>query len=485
MAGSIPASLLFGNKEMKMYHRFQIQHATVPIYRYYTIPTAFEYDDYLKWRDNERQKYIPPPKRELQAPEAKDKVNDDGLPEWKGFALTKKCRHLLHPSHAPARESKADSDVESGSDDDGDGDSDGQSQAKSELEVAFDMCPVCTVRIHLNYLQILVERWADEGGPWPSAQSPNYRTAYRAYSIARVDLVNTIFDLEEWVEAEVEWEKQHPGTEVKATEEFSASTALQIWKDENRFPAYLMNGPEEEKEVVGEKVKKAVRFTEETSFAATRPNELHWRNSKKYDPFGRNACPSELGWEDTSFSRNHLYAISQCRVLLVWSLEPENPCSKLGWKSLNDGSTRGDNKHVDRLLLMVEEWLENTPDGERFAWIHSLAHTTDLWVVFRHDCTESEEFDNFKAFPSLNGTDLEHLREQFRETLGLDLDEEEEEEEEVVNRAKSSPTPPELQIDYVEREGDSSSPEPQDIVMEDDERQVDELVSGDENWLGG
>ncbi|KAF2654472.1 hypothetical protein K491DRAFT_679632 [Lophiostoma macrostomum CBS 122681] len=485
MALEISATFLFGEKELKLYQRWQLTQPSISSERYGLLPTAFEYEDYLFWRDHLRQRYLPgggnfieglpaeeegayagqeeeakqeqeaeqgqesEPKHELelkqeQEDNEKDKIGEedpsiesaqdtpqqnptppeqvDGAPENETaqaeqeedrqlYATASKCQHPLHPTHPS------------------------NSLEPGEISPPILRCPLCKMRAHITFLTVLSSRWVDLGGPWrrwnmeADPQALNYTTGTRSYHRAKLDLVREVYAQEEWAEAENVWEAGHPGGVDESVQQYGANAALDLLRREYTYPMTTVDGNgavvegfgtlgSDEQERSTPKAKTVV-FTPDTCDTRGRPNLYFYRvYTPLYDPETcPHAAPDPEGWLDTSFMKDHMYAVSQARILLLLH-DPSVPY--VTYVDLNDGDDKGENKHVERLQEIVADVLSRKDAEDRGRWSQMLAGTSDIFFVHRDDWGEGDEFDTFSMSPTLVGT----LAETYARLIG-DIDEEE------------------------------------------------------------
>lgn len=413
----IPATILFDEEQMQLYARWQTEQPYIPQNRYDTLPTAFEYEEYVTWRDQLRGHYP------FETPSSNSVSVDDTTEDTGGYPssivqdsdskalVAKMCKHPLHPL-----------------------------TEERGLQELPKRCPLCIMRAHLSLLATLEERWAQLGGPWrqcdwvDEAQRAQYQIGTRAYHRAKVDMINTMEDVEDWVEIESQWETNHPGADVTVAAPFSAKAAMELFEKEHshliapssgsledgKSEANVLRVEEKSKSTPTQPLKRNqdVSFTPDTLDTHNRPNTAYSRACTGYDPESPYSCPDEEGWQDTSFIKDYRYCLSQCRILLM-VYDPEKTPDVI-YKDLNVGPDRGDNRHVDRLHMLVAEWLSTQADEERLWHMESLSNTTDLFFVHTADWDEGDNFDMFYHHTTLVGT----LLEAYARMIG-DIDEDE------------------------------------------------------------
>ncbi|KAF2787963.1 hypothetical protein K505DRAFT_287001, partial [Melanomma pulvis-pyrius CBS 109.77] len=377
----------------------------VPQVRYGTLPTAFEYEDYLHWCAQKRECYRPViPDGDL--PQLEYSSSLEIRRDWRIFQKAEKCKHPLHPTH-PANFAALKKELNEKENMDDEEDGEVEDEAPRCLR-----CPVCTMRAHLNFNKALLEKWADIGGPWRELnklrellkldpKGRQYDASKKANHRAKVDMINTVHEFEDWAEAEKNWEVDNWDTHVRAVEQYSAGEAVRIFYDETKFPAILASNALGQCTPTPEKPKKKLAFTPDTSDTKNRPRCFYSRNCITYDPDSPHSCLDEDGWDNTSFHHDHLYAISQCRILRV-VYEPG--CPYLKYYDLNAGKDRGDNMHVTRLQKEVADWVESRE--ARTEWINYLATASDIFLVLKEDWTDGDDWDRFEIVSTLAETRL-------------------------------------------------------------------------------
>jgi hypothetical protein len=391
MSLPFPATLVFDNEtEIQLYSKWQIQQPSIPGERHGALPDAFQYADYVYWRDNLRSLYLPElpelPGTRTSAPygprEALDPKHRARLQD-EGWMFAQKCGHALHPAH-PVHAAAAHSD----------------DKEEGQLPETVQRCPVCVVRALLDFVNVLLQKWKDVGGPWRNIdqaadpEAMKYRTAQRAYHHVKVDLLNTVHEFEEWAVAEAEWEEENPDVEVELASWYGATAALDLFRDElessqtaspgtlEKERASLSASPEEEQaQPQRKKAKKRIIFSEDTAETRNRDNSLFYRSSTTYDQQSPHTCPDGEGWVDTSFYQDVMYTISQCRILLLIYDHSANP--KCSYVDLNDGKHRGSNKHVERLQKLVGNWLTAMPPDLHQYWAARMSAFSDIFMVYK------------------------------------------------------------------------------------------------------
>ena len=452
----LSADALFGASNKKMYLRWQTSQPSIPLHRHGALPTAFEYEDFCTWRAVQRLRHLPPGIPGALFLNLGEILASTGEGEGgkRGWMSARKCGHALHPAHPEvfAISALSDSEDEEGEEEEG------------EITDPILRCPVCTIRAHLAFVGAILQNWEHLGGPWrlphdgDDARGIAYAACTRAYHRAKLDMANTVFDLEEWADAERAWEEENVGVDVEAVRPFGARAALMVFREEHSFPARFAvaekgmvvdsdgafgslgneagqdnNGPTQSQLTRTElgtfddnsgslKQKrrngrtKTVSFTSDTREPGNRCNAFFYRHSPAYDPSSPYACPSPLGWADTSFQHDPLFTISQSRILLLLSTPNLDP--KVSYRDLNTAPDFGDNKHVTRLQRLVTEWLSEMAEGERNAQMVRLVGASELFIVYTEGWEDSEEFEGWCSCESLVGTVVEGYAKMIGEIGG-------------------------------------------------------------------
>ncbi|KAF2115894.1 hypothetical protein BDV96DRAFT_492107 [Lophiotrema nucula] len=401
------ASILFGDRELQIYLRWQTNNS-VPIARYNALPTAFEYAEFQSWRN--RATDLRPPSRVLlyhnttTFRQTHDDMEEQVRLQADGWVLATICHHPLHPSH-PDLPSAMDLEDEDG-----------------ELDSIPVRCPVCTIRVFLDFQAALYMKWEDIGGPWRLGESDRpskYSQAMKAFYARKVCMINTVMDFEECKDMEEAWERENAGVDMGPVAEYSAKAAVEMFWRENSYPEFQTTSQNPNSILVKtpspKKSTKKVDWTPDTpEDTAHRPQVFYYRDTTAYDLNSKFACPKEEGWEDTSMLHDYEYNISQCRILLCFK-----SIDRVLYRELNFFREH-DNPHVERLVYLVNDWLSEQPLADRRFWIRALEDTSDIFLVWKAGSwADDEKFDAFEKRKSLKGTEVE----QYARSMG-DWDEE-------------------------------------------------------------
>ncbi|KAF2866015.1 hypothetical protein BDV95DRAFT_245254 [Massariosphaeria phaeospora] len=425
---AIPASTLFDEKDIKLYVRWQRSNPGLPQERYGTLPTAFEYQEYMYWRDHLRWSHLPRVAglNFIGLNEVLAATGREQNPAYNRFTQATTCHHPLHPAHPVVIAA-------------------GKSTEHDDQLIAL-LCPFCMIQVHLDLLNALEKRFIILGGPWksePGVDVQQYSRTNASCHRAKLDLIKTVYNFEAWAEAECMWENLHLDQDVDVVKQFDARQALKLWRGENINPALLEGEASSQLTLVADTGKEATpvsnkgKKSRKVSFQFGTPedtkhrsNALFSRSCPTYDPASTHSCPDTDGWYDTSFLRDYHYSIRQCRILCM---DQDTVLPYITYHDLNSGPDRGENVHVERLIGLVEGWLANESAHDRSLWQQYLARSGGMFVVQKQDETNGDDFDWFTIVETLAGTTLEeHAR-----NVG-DLDEEDEAKE-AEEEAAASP----------------------------------------------
>lgn len=138
-----------------MYLRWQALQPSIPPHRHGTLPTAFEYEDFVIWRSNQHLRHLPPgipgasflnlSKILANAGAEETEENIEQL-EAAGWTIAQKCKHPLHPAHPDVFAMEG--------------------AEEGEIEEPVLRCPLCVLRAHMKFMSALVENWEHLGGLW-------------------------------------------------------------------------------------------------------------------------------------------------------------------------------------------------------------------------------------------------------------------------------------------------------------------------------
>jgi hypothetical protein len=418
MTDIVPASLIFDDRDLSHYLRWQLQQDDIPADRQGDLPDAFEYADFLQWRQmlrgiQERQRRLyahifREAEGELAEVEKRAHLHRDG------WTLASNCKHPIHPAHPYLHSLE-------------------QEEEEGEIRPPVVRCPVCIVRAHLDYVKLLMQKWSAVGGPWRKVDQGKdhgglkYALLRLMHQKAKTALVSTIYAFQDWADMETNWEAQHPGSNIDVVEPYTAKAAVALFQAESDTAEWATSDPRtpgdpkeqdddgqlspnpqhrntpKGKEEVGKK--KQLSFSPETADTRSRSNIFFRRSSPAYDGTSQHSCADEEGWQDTSFLHDYKYNISQCRILLVvWD---PNADPEMSYIDLNEGEDKGENEHVTRLLNVIDQYAETLESETRREYLQQCASTSDIFIVYKEDFSPGNDFDNFMSTPSLVGTSVE------------------------------------------------------------------------------
>lgn len=468
-AGSlyIAASILFTEDEIGTYVRWQLQQPGIPQARHYAIPTALEYADFIHWRHELRNQWRASTSSDdfFHMDSISTSASSGNGNTEKGtqaltnegkdsFELAEKCKHSLHPVlpalFASLKEMNGSSPPRYPS-----------PPSEGELPHAVEplqclRCPVCTVRMHLTFIEVILARWALYGGPWrenpiisTGLDGIIYDACRKAYHRAKTDMINSGQEFENWAVAEQRWESSNSSVDLAAVKPFSAGEGVRVFRSSMKFfPGAIDENTASQDQAdkrtnlsttapstvpQPKKPEKKLTWTSDTPLETrhTPSHQYHRPSTFWYNPSSPHSCLDEEGWNDTSHMHDHLFVLSQCRILrLVWSPGAEY----MTYDDLNTTITSptgsiiqrfGDNAHVRRLQAMVMGWVDTLQESEK--WIEYLRTTADIFLVLKRDWSAGDEFDRFKMVTSLNSPGLR----TYAKLMG-DVDENEEEPVEPI-----------------------------------------------------
>jgi hypothetical protein len=388
------------------------------------LPNAFEYEDYVHWRYHMRTHASD--NHSITPDEA---IEEHGNPAYSEFILATKCKHPLHPAHtalqAHSNENKSREEK-------------GRNYATCELALR---CPQCILTAHMRLLNALTEKWTKLGAPWCCKnrdQATTYADIKKAYYGIKTPLANAIDQFRAWAEEEETWELAHPAQDISAVKHFSATQTVTMYYKHLRCPCTRYTDAQWENIQSTSKTlqstnssladslppsRNSVSFTPETEDGSHRPKTSYRRKYYKLNPArtkhpyvpGPHACPTTEGWADTSFMNSYRYTIAQSRILLV---ERFINAPHVTYRDLNTGPSFGTNRHVDRLVDLLEVRMESMGLTERKHTRKRVAtRTACVWVVEKMDAQKgngdvqvdgetAEAFTHFYTCERLCGTNL-------------------------------------------------------------------------------
>jgi len=253
----LPASLIFTNREMKQYRRWQSLHTTLKPTECGLLPTAIEYDEFQQWLKKQDSGYFSDVFDDIY-----EHIQPPTSPSEPTIASV--CRHTMHPVAV------------------------GQPRLR---------CPVCTIDIHLNYMKVLTRSLHGVNGrPLPCTGTPSEQqeNLYLAWSQGKMSTLREVCELEELSAKETEWSEKHlnaPHGDVQ-----SATKALELYWFE-------VTECESAQQCDTSAKKKTIVFAEDTNFSPGRPTDYFLRRSPRYEP-GKYTVPEEEREEDDDISED-------------------------------------------------------------------------------------------------------------------------------------------------------------------------------------
>ncbi|KAF2852409.1 hypothetical protein T440DRAFT_506787 [Plenodomus tracheiphilus IPT5] len=307
-----------------------------------------------------------------------------------------RCKHILHPGHPATTSTTAE------------GSSSGTDNNNTLL-----WCPKCILAIHARILNELWRRWAALGGPWRQlpngAKEQDYHDAKQAFRTRKVDLVNTIDDLETIAQLEAAWEAANPDADIpEVVKEHGAVKTVESYHLGHALPEGLTEEnvlPPRTPTSMPRKAKmKRLSYSPGTpEDTRHQPSNKYARGFASYDPDSPHACPNEEGWADTALRQDWRFNVRQCR-LLYCDKDPQGP--NVTYKELSD------EKSKDRLLEAMDMWMAKMENGWSPRWTAMFQDTSDIFLAWKGDGDGENEDENggfscWDKVETLVGTNLE------------------------------------------------------------------------------
>lgn len=237
---SVAASVILSPRETKHYRRWQRLCTTLSPAQQGRIPSAAEYEDFRNWLKRQESGCLSDAFKDISG------HVEDSCPKSKAtqveLPIADLCQHTLHPAMA------------------------GQIWLR---------CPVCTIKMHLQYLGVLKQALESAGGRAPTCtlMSSEYQDhAYSAWMYGKLCALSELSRLERIAEQEVEWSGGRPQAEVQGFP--TAREALELYW--SSIGGLHTNGSH----ACG---KKSVMFSLDTNFESGRPTAYFWQKSPRYE----------------------------------------------------------------------------------------------------------------------------------------------------------------------------------------------------------
>ena len=241
----VSANAIFTPRELKQYRRWQNLHTTLRPNEQGFLPTADEYEDFQQWLRKQDSGYFSDIFEDV-AEHIKPSTADEPP-----TAIL--CRHTMHPVTA------------------------GQLRKR---------CPVCTIDMYISYTRALEKALRDAGGRAPraamAATTPHQEALYAAFVTGKLEALHCLTEFEQTAEEEEKWHAQH--IEWKNDDVRTASQALDLYWSE----AFALTNTQSQRP----KNTKSVKFTPDTEFCVSRPEDYYKRRSPRYTP-GRYALQEQ------------------------------------------------------------------------------------------------------------------------------------------------------------------------------------------------
>jgi hypothetical protein len=275
----LSASHIFNPRELRQYLRFcrstKLRLSPSELDR---IPTAAEYADYLVWKKQQRAReslhdlfnhcsVFEDLKAHLQS---KQNDSSDFIIGETKFMTATKCRHVLHPRTPYPRTS-----------------------APKPLDI--ERCPVCTIAMHLQYMELLTKALNSHGGPVRSRHDVDSinEAVFQAWYCGKLALVQTVYQYEEYAKHEDDFRRRMywnlcPVKRRQAEESIqsvkSAKEALAMYYTEALNITFevgtALSHTDKPKRKMG---KIGVRFQDGTNFGQGRCQAYYCRKSPRFD----------------------------------------------------------------------------------------------------------------------------------------------------------------------------------------------------------
>jgi hypothetical protein len=205
-------------------------------------------------------------------------------------------------------------------------------------------CPECLWKIFASYLDLVTDQLREQSGPTRSTPTTRdgsrlgeYPTLKKAWCYARLAMANleTLFEL--MAAQEQAWDERHPrrtGAGTKSAEKALEAAQNTTYSFPDTSPSH---SPHKHPDVAtppgkSKKTRKTVAFAHGTKqTAGGRHREKYQRHHKLYRP-GKHACPSALGWLNTSAKNEWRPSIAQCKLFIVENgedMEADKPESRI------------------------------------------------------------------------------------------------------------------------------------------------------------
>ena len=192
---STSASVIMSPRQLKLFLRWQHLCTTLdPAARGY-LPTAAEYEDFQQWLKRQDSGYFSDVFDDL----SDHIVGIKPSPSVLGINLPVAtiCQHLMHPL---------------------------------TTGLLHPRCPVCTIKLHLNYVKILFQALTAAGGRAPSCTlttSERQDSIYSAWAKEKILTLKELLKLENMADREAAWSRMHPA--IKRDDIQTAAKALKIY----------------------------------------------------------------------------------------------------------------------------------------------------------------------------------------------------------------------------------------------------------------
>lgn len=274
---ALPASLILTSREQKSYRKWQLQTLSKRPSRFGLLPDATEYAEFQAWLADRASIHSLPESYTVGSLECFYKRDPQ---------TASKCGHPPHPAHRKAR---------------------------GEVEV--EPCPVCAIKMHMQYMKLLTRAYERASGLVPQRwkAAPTNDPTFAAWHQGKLAAVREISRLEAQAQQETRWALGNPDSKIDASIQTAAQALQMYW-------AEVEGATERPGEVActeigrGKKeAKRIVRFHDDTCFTRGRSLFEFARKSPRYEPgkYALTASSEESDWDDeTDEEDNDYYEIN-------------------------------------------------------------------------------------------------------------------------------------------------------------------------------
>jgi hypothetical protein len=244
---SLSASIIFPSKEYKQYLQWQRETLQKRKFASGLLPTATQYVEFRKWMDerdrHKKADFFPDPCAFSKQFAAHLNEADCASSREKGTAT---CGHALPPPLATEQ---------------------------------AERCPCCLIDCHLQFMNVVTHRLDEVEEPLQQRSEAGKVThpAYDAWYCAKLEMIQTVNELEAWADEEEAWLAEASTEQPKNLK--TATEALELY-----WSAIICPLACPASKTGSANPKKRVSFGEETRFEPGRDPLLFARKSPRYEP---------------------------------------------------------------------------------------------------------------------------------------------------------------------------------------------------------